>query len=467
MNDLSLDRIRKIRNFESLVKFLREELNWKLDEEDIEDLTFEYEPEELGIDPKSAVKIREIRQLRPFAAHQPWGIFYLDFEPKDLPVVVLRRVLRALVVRRRQSANPAGRPAWQLHDLLFISSYGEKNSRAITFVHFKEDEYGNLPALKVIGWDAQDTPLHIDQCIQELGRLRFDSGLSPDEWRKSWSSAFTLRHREAISTSKQLASELAMLAGRIRRRIRAVLCVESIQGPVRCLFKACQETLLHDLDEDRFADMFAQTVAYGLFSARCSRPAGLIAENLTDMIPESNLFLRELLSTFFSVGGKKGKIDFDEFGINDVVEMLRDANMDAVLRDFGDRNPHEDPVIHFYEGFLKQYDADQKIRRGAFYTPRPVVSFIVRSVHEILRKDFGLKYGLADTTTWGEMLIQHKDMKIPERISKDMPFVQILDPAVGTGTFLVEVIDLIYMTMAEKWDNEGKDVKECWNDYVP
>ncbi len=473
MSDISPDRVRKIKTFPSLVKFLREELNWKLEEEDIDDLTFEYEPEELGIDPKSAVKIREIKQLRPFAVNQPWGIFYLSFEPKRLPVAVLRRVLRALVLKRRQSANPSSRPAWELHDLLFISSYGEENTRAITFVHFREDGYSNLPSLKVIGWDVQDTPLHIDQCIQELGKLRFDAELSPEAWREQWSSAFTLRHREVISTSKQLASELAALAGQIRKRISAVLNVESKQGPVRSLYKACQETLLHDLTEERFADMFAQTVAYGLFSARCSRPAGLIADNLTDMIPESNLFLRELLSTFFSVGGKKGKIDFDEFGINDVVEMLRDANMEAVLRDFGDKNPQEDPVIHFYEGFLKQYDADQKIKRGAFYTPRPVVSFIVRSVHEILKRDFGLKYGLADTTTWGEMAERsqagawERDILIPERVSKDAPFVQILDPAVGTGTFLVEVIDLIHKTMAEKWETEGENVKECWNDYVP
>ena len=283
-----------------------------------------------------------------------------------------------------------------------------------------------------------------------------------------------MKHKEVIATSKTLAAKLAELATRIRKRVNNVLLVESKHGPMQQLFKACQETLIRDLSEDRFADMFAQTVAYGLFSARCSRRSGaLVAENLKDMIPESNLFLRELLSTFFSIGGRKGKIDFDELGINDVVEMLRNTDMDAVLRDFGDKNPLEDPVIHFYEDFLKQYDAQQKIRRGAFYTPRPVVSFIVRSVHEILKRNFGLEYGLADTTTWGEVGKRsqagdwERDMKIPERISKDMPFVQILDPAVGTGTFLVEVIDLIYMTMAEKWDNEGKDVKECWNDYVP
>ncbi len=284
----------------------------------------------------------------------------------------------------------------------------------------------------------------------------------------------TLKHKEVIATSKKLAAKLAELATRIRNRVNGVLLSESGQGLMQQLFKACQEILIRDLSEDRFADMFAQTIAYGLFSARCSRRSGeIVAENLKDMIPETNLFSRELLSTLFSIGGRKRKIDFDELGINDVVEMLRNTDIDAVLLDFGDKNPSEDPVIHFYEDFLKQYDVRQKIRRGAFYTPKPAVSFIVRSVHEILKNDFGLEYGLADTATWGEMAERsqagawERDILIPERISKDAPFVQILDPAVGTGTFLVEVIDLIHKTMAEKWENEGENVKEFWNDYVP
>ena len=83
--------------------------------------------------------------------------------------------------------------------------------------------------------------------------------------------------------------------------------------------------------------------------------------------------------------------------------LLDEANMEAVVRDFGDQNPQEDPVIHFYELFLKEYDAKKRMQRGVFYTPRPVVSYIVRSVDELLRTEFGLEDGLADTSTWGEM----------------------------------------------------------------
>jgi predicted helicase len=293
-------------------------------------------------------------------------------------------------------------------------------------------------------------------------------------WRKRWASAFVIKHREVISTSKALATRLAELARDIRHRVNAVLEVESEKGPIRKLHAAFKQALIHDLSEDDFADMYAQTIAYGLLLARVSRPAGLVAENLVDMVPVTNPFLQELLETFLHVGGRKRKkgasLDFDELGVTEVVEVLRHANMEAVLRDFGDRNPQEDPVIHFYEDFLKEYDSEKRTKRGVFYTPRPVVSFIVRSVHELLQTEFGLEDGLADTTTWGEMAARHPDLKIPDGAHPNDPFVCILDPATGTATFLVEVIDIIYKTLLVKWTRQGLNqtqVRGAWNDYVP
>jgi type I restriction-modification system DNA methylase subunit len=218
--------------------------------------------------------------------------------------------------------------------------------------------------------------------------------------------------------------------------------------------KAFQESLIHDLDADDFADMYAQTIAYGLFSASISRASGaLVADDVALMASKTSPFLRELLETFLNLGGRKHKangdvLDFDELGINDVVEMLRAANMDAVLRDFGNRNPQEDPVIHFYELFLKEYDSQKRMQRGVFYAPRPVVSYIVRSVHELLQTEFGLPDGLADTATWGEMANRHEGLTIPEGVKPSDGFVTILDPAAGTATFLVEVIDIVHHTMS-------------------
>ncbi len=149
-------------------------------------------------------------------------------------------------------------------------------------------------------------------------------------------------------------------------------------------------------------------------------------------------------------------LDFDELGVTEVIRVLDAANMEAIIRDFGDRNPEEDPVIHFYELFLSEYDKKQKVSRGVFYTPRPVVTYIVRSVDELLRTEFGLDDGLADTATWKE-ITRRTGLTIPKGVSPDQDFVQILDPATGTGTFLVEVIDRIHKTLVAKWKAEGRD----------
>jgi predicted helicase len=478
MTSSDRDSLQGIKRFDQLVKYLRDKLDWPIDGESFDDLTFDYEPEELGIDMKTAAKIQEIKQLRPLISSQPWGIFFVKFEPKRLPVVALRRLLSQLVIKRRASSRKAEQPAWHLHDLLFISNYGEGEQRQITFAHFSEGKDGDLPTLKVLGWDDSDTALHIDHVHQTLkDKLhwpRDEDNLT--EWHTRWSSAFTLEHREVIETSKEMSFVLAELARRIRKRANAVLKIETDRGVLRKLHKAFKEALIHDLSEDGFADMYAQTIAYGLLSARITNPKANTADSFAVQIPVTNPFLKELMESFLHIGGRKIKagrglgIDFDELGVSEIVDLLDHANMEAVVRDFGDRNPQEDPIIHFYEDFVKQYDKSLWRGRGVIYTPRPVVSYIVRSVHELLQIEFGLADGLADTATWGEMAKRYRDLTIPEGVKPTDRFVTILDIATGTGTFLVEVIDVIYRTVVDKWKREGhskKNMLDLWNDYVP
>ena len=471
------ERLARIRRFDQLVAYLRDDLGWPIDSYDFEELTFEYTPAELGIDAKNAAKIQEIKRLRPLVPGQPWGIFFVKFEPKRLPVVALRRILGQVALKKRASANRSERLAWAADDLLFISNYGEGEERRIALAHFSKAQDGHdLPTLKVLGWDNLDTPLHLDAVARELSdHLTWpDDEDDADAWRERWRAAFKLRHREVITTSKQLSERLAELARAIRDRIRTALAIETEAGPLTKLMKAFQTALVHDLDEAGFADMYAQTIAYGLLSARITDPARRTADDLATHM-RTNPFLKELMETFLHAGGRRGKaggpgIDFDELGVSEVVELLDQANMEAVVLDFGDRNPQEDPVIHFYEHFLAAYDKKQKVSRGVFYTPRPVVSYIVRSVNDLLRTEFGLADGLADTTTWGEMANRHEDLKIPKGTSPTQAFVQVLDPATGTGTFLVEVIDLIHNTMAAKWKAQGHGetkIRALWNDYVP
>ncbi len=485
--------LRKVRSFAHLVRYLEDELGWPLAGYEMSEITFEYDPEELGLKKSEAAKIRvPIRQLRPLTSSQPWGIFFIEFDCTRLPIAVLRRILSHLVIKKRASANKADAAAWAAEDLLFISAFGadEDASREINFAHFHKEK-GDLPTLRVLGWDGNDTNLkveYVDNALRQ--KLRWpEKEEDIKAWRTRWSGAFKHRVGHVINTADLLAEELAALARRIRDAASELIGRESENGRLKKLHAAFKTHLIHDLTEEGFADTYAQTIAYGLLTAAISQEsrradgakAGLIAENLTDMVPVTNPFLKEMLETFLHVGGRQGSIDFDELGVQDVVELLRSKETDlpAVLRDFGNRTRGEDPVIHFYEHFLAAYNKQLKIQRGVFYTPQPVVSYIVRSVHELLQSEFGLIDGLADTTTWGEMLKKNPSLKLPpltdesgetRTVAPDEPFVQILDPATGTATFLVEVIDVIARTLHERWTHHRLTTDQkltAWNEYVP
>ena len=500
----NLRQVRQVRTFKDLIRYLEEELHWPLEGYEMEDLTFDYDPADLGLKDEDAAKVKTIRQLRPLASDQPWGIFFIEFDKKKLPVVLLRRILSHLVVKKRASANKADRAAWNAEDLLFVSAFGpeDEDGREIGFAHFHQ-ESGDLPSLRVLGWDGADTSMKLNTVAATLReRLSWpEKGEKLDAWQQRWAGAFKHRIGHIIRTSDMLAEAMAALAKRIRNAATTIMQHETEKGPLTKLHRAFQTNLIHDLTEEGFADTYAQTITYGLFTAALSRTdmsggrhgTALIAGNIIDMVPVTNPFLKEMLSTFLSIGGRKGGIDFDELGIQDVVELLRGGETDlpAIRDDFGNRTRGEDPVIHFYEHFLTAYNKKLKIQRGVFYTPQPAVSYIVRSVHELLQTEFGLEDGLASTVTWGEMLKKHPGLKLPpltdepgekRTISPDEMFVQILDPATGTATFLVEVIGVIFQHLKAKWAKGGlaampvlpgvktghcKQFTEYWNLYVP
>jgi hypothetical protein len=497
--------LRAITDFDSLRDFLEDELDWNLSGYSFEDLTFSYQAEELGLKPEEAAGVRAIHQLRPLSGRQPWGIFFVEFESKRLPVVVMRRILSALVLRKRASANQSERAAFASDDLLFITRFGTAAEPEIAFAHFHQENARTLPVLRVLGWDGQDTPLKLERVAHILReRLAWPEDDSDHAaWRDQWAGAFRHRIGHVIRTSDLLATELAALARRVRDAATAIMARETNKGPLTRLFLAFKEALLHDLTPETFADTYAQTISYGLFTAAISRTVPgegkqgtyLSAIHVADLVPVTSPFLKEMLATFLEVGGKKGGLDFDELGIQSIVDLFtgEETDMDAILSDFGNKTRGEDPVIHFYEHFLTAYNKALKIQRGVFYTPQPVVSYIVRSAHELLQTEFGLEHGLADTTTWGEMLKKFPSLQLPpltdepgckETISPDEFFVQILDPATGTATFPVEIIDLIFHYLKALWEKRGpaamprfplpencklltENFTAWWNCYVP
>lgn len=482
------DALKNITDFSSLVAYLREELDWEIpDDLPLDKLTYNYTADELGLKLDAQV---EITQLRPILGREnAWGVFFVDFDKAELPVTLLRRILSSVSRRKRASANPGDRALFDKNDLLFVSAFGKAEDRRLALAHFhQEPETTALPTLRVLTWDQQDTQRHMRTVAERLDRLRWPDGRELDEaWKVRWAGAFVDRPREAIRTAKEMAQALADCAKQIRTAIQEILPKEKPGQPLTQLFEAVKATLNKDLDVPKFADTYAQTIAYGLLSKRIDQVQRwraekartldgdlplppITADALETAIP-TNPFLSELLTSFMGAVGRDAggsALDFDELGLGDLVDLLNTANMEAVLDDFDKDKQGDDPVIHFYEGFLAAYDKAMKVQRGVFYTPKPVVSFIVRSVDEVLRTEFGLPLGLADITTWGEFVTDHPETKIPDGAKAGDPFVKILDPATGTGTFLVEVIDLIHRRMTEEaWKGEpAGEKRRLWNAYV-
>ena len=255
-------------------------------------------------------------------------------------------------------------------------------------------------------------------------------------------SGFLTRKGEQINDPKTLALRMARLTHLIRDMIVAAFEAKAASPTLRDLHAAFEKALIPDLPKPQFADMFAQTLAYGLFAARVNHhgpPGSFKRLGAASEIPKTNPFLRQLFETITGTA-----LDEEPFAgfVDDLAQLLADTDIDAVLADFGKRTARQDPVVHFYETFLAAYDPKLREARGVYYTPEPVVSYLVRSVDYLLKTRFGCANGLADTATV-EYEREEANGGKPKKVKASSPRVLILDPACGTGTFLYTVIDHI------------------------
>jgi len=252
--------------------------------------------------------------------------------------------------------------------------------------------------------------------------------------------AFLAAEPRAINSPRELAQRMADVARIIEQTIRRAFGREAEEGTLHREFESFRQTLLHDLTPEQFADMYAQTVCYGLFSARVNVPDPhadeFTREHAAYDLPRTNPLLRQ---TFDTIAGTQLD-DRIVWAVDLLVGILRRCEMNAVLKDFGKATRQEDPVVHFYETFLGEYNHALRKTRGVYYTPEPVVGYIVRSIDAILKRDFACPDGLADKTRITA------EFRRPggETEQREVHRVQILDPAAGTGTFLFETVRLIH-----------------------
>jgi predicted helicase len=290
-----------------------------------------------------------------------------------------------------------------------------------------------------------------------IGKLENGNILPVSENFEEFSRLFK-NFTETISQSIKSPTRLAeMMAGRARLMadiIEKSLNLDDQTGRLSNLKKqmlSFQHTLISDIDNKSFSDLYSQTIAYGMFAARYHDPSleNFSREEAVKLIPKSNPFLRRL----FQFNADE-ELDINWI-IDELVNIFLASDVLSIMKDFGKSTKQEDPVVHFYETFLGAYNPALRKARGVWYTPQPVVNFIVRAVDDILKTEFDLPEGLADSSK--------KKIKVNlqgRQIEKEVHKVQILDPATGTGTFLAETIKHIhskYVGMQGIWSKYVQD----------
>ena len=259
-------------------------------------------------------------------------------------------------------------------------------------------------------------------------------------------AGFFSRAPSPVASADELAERMAMSTRMIRDIVKGGFEAGQTSADLSDLCAAMRDALVPDLSAESFADMFAQTLAYGLFAAKVNHQAGQSGQsesfargNAAALIPRTNPFVRQI---FRVIAGPD--LDDEPFVgfVDDLTQLLNGADMESVLRGFGRRAARQDPIMHFYERFLAAYDPATRERRGVYYTPEPVVGYIIRSVDNILRDDFGCAEGLADRSMTRYSVETETEDGIAARESESHR-VLVLDPACGSGAFLYGVIDHI------------------------
>lgn len=442
-----LDRVRAIKSFPSLIKYLRDDLGWEFETDDVEDLTFDYEPEELGIDARNAPKILDIKQLRPLVADQPWGIFYINFDAKHLPVGALRGVLRGLVKRKRTSADRSHLAAWEQENLLFIST--SNNFRNFNFAYFRGAQ-ANRAVLASFGWQQGDS--HVRTLLEyNLRALEFPADTSDaDGWLKKWRAAFDVEavtgkffgdyHLVFESVEKEVkksikSEEVARLfTQRLFNRLmflyfiqkKGWLAFEGEKNYLRALFRAAESAGENFLRERLYYVFFR-----GLSNAGASRETHTLEalRKKRGDVPYLNGGLFDIEDDYDS-DRDKVKISNDSFAkildlferYNFTIEESTPLNVQVAV----------DPEMlgKVFEELVTGREARQEA--GRYYTPRSIVSFMCR---ESLKKYLGGYEALIDERRADAVSVPEAN-DLLSRLDK----LKVVDPACGSGAYLLGML---------------------------
>ena len=270
-----------------------------------------------------------------------------------------------------------------------------------------------------------------------------------------------LLHKMIIINADNLAERMGQQAILLRQEMRNIFTNKTRKSYYKLSadLETIRRNLKKDTTEEDYISLYSQMTIYGIFIARIyykGTPEGFTIYDISKTIPHSNGFLYELF-----------RLDNDPFWLDDrlkiiisrVVEMMANTDIITILDKFAKKQTTASAIVEFYETFLDKFDRKLRADMGVWYTPQPIVSFIIRQIDLILQNVFNIKGGIIDTT---EVAFNEdgSENKNGIGIKSIQPQVQVLDPATGTGTFLVEYIRLAF----EKFIKSNRYNE--WNSFV-
>jgi len=473
-------RIYRIKDVDSLLGFLREDLYWDLPEASIDDVSFEWTGLDLNLseDVNKKLKGGLIRQLQPFATYQPWGIFVVEFATREVSIITLRQILRCFVAKRR-GARP-DLPAWQCENLLFICLYGKNG---FTFAHFKGDKPYSAK-LTTFSWHPGEPIRTV--CEFNLQALVYNDTWTPETWVMEWQKAFDV---EKVNKDfyKQIARFYYRLTGKEGQKRELVLpyvgddtgsisiyeefAVRLIGRSIFCWFlkhKVSEESNVPLIPPEALSLAAAQKTAdfyhsmleplfFEVMNKRINKRKSLAIPR-SEIIPFLNGGLFEQHPNDFYAGAANYGLKISDTWFIDFFSLLERYNFTITENSSIDVDVAVDPEMlgRIFENLLAEVvpETGETARKatGSYYTPRAIVDYMVEQ---------SLKQYLLTKTTLAEEKINRllgygediEDFSPEEKLSTvtALKEIKVTDPACGSGAFPMGVLHRM-LAMLEKVD---------------
>lgn len=437
--------IRNVNDFESLIEYLRDELDWNFDNiEDVEDALYEYEAEDFGLDEKHSAKISGIKQIIPFIANQPWGIFWIDFGAQKPSVVALRGLLRGLVKKKRESANESDRQRFALENLLFILTSEDFNK--FDFAYFRGEET-NRSTLSIFGWEKGETHLRT-LSEHNLPKLRLPIDTADTEaWLKQWREAFDVEKitQKFFERYEEIFRAVEMEIGKyFTDSATRTLFTQRLFNRLMFLYFVQKKGWLKFEGNNNYLQTLFQKSSEENENFYDERLQPLFFNGLNTPKEKRDLSVNQTIGDVEFLNGGLFERDADGFDAKEKVKIPNHI-FEKIFNLFAQYNftveestPIDVQVAVDPEMLGKVFEelVTGRHASGSYYTPRPVVSFMCR---ESL-KHYLSTYDSAETIAAFVDEGNAEFLRDAEGVFEALKKIRVCDPACGSGAYILGML---------------------------